>query len=89
MDIALMSHIPDNLIMWEIKDPVHGHRQLHHSQVGGKMPSCLRHRMYQNIPNLLAKRLQFRDFQCFQFFRRQLRQPRLRGIIRHMQASLY
>ena len=37
--IALMPHIPNDLVMGTLKHPVEGHSQFHGAQVGCQMPS--------------------------------------------------
>ena len=34
MSIALMSHVPDNGILWAVENTVESHSQLHDTQIG-------------------------------------------------------
>ena len=51
MSITLMPHIPDNLILGRIKNPVQGDSQLHYPQIGSQMSTVLVHRAYDKFPN--------------------------------------
>ena len=55
MCISLMSHIPDQLILWKIKHIVQGKCQLYHTQIGCQMSACLTYCLDQKAPDFLGK----------------------------------
>ena len=55
MDIALVAHVEDQPVPLRVKDPVNGHRQLHHSQVGCQVSPGLGDAFYKKLPQLLAE----------------------------------
>ena len=63
MDIALVAHIKDQSVLFRVKDPVDGHRQLHGPQIGGQVASGFRNMLDQKFPQLPAKKGQLVFFQ--------------------------
>ena len=59
MDIALMAYVKNDLIFGYVKHTVHGQRQLHHAQIGGKMSAAISHRVDDLPANLRRQLLQF------------------------------
>ena len=57
MGVGLMAHIPDHLVLREVKGQVHGHGQLHHPQIGSQMAAGHADFLNQEIPDLLGQRL--------------------------------
>ena len=55
MCISLMSHIPDQLILWKIKHIMQSKSQLHHTQIGCQMATCLTYTLDQKAPDFLGK----------------------------------
>lgn len=70
MHIALMPHIPDQLVLRHLKGAVERHRQLHNPQIGGQVSSRLRNGVYQKIPQFSAQSGQFGKLHRFQIVRR-------------------
>ena len=60
MRIGLMAHIPDHLILREVKCQMHGHGQLHHTQIRCKVSAGLTERPDQKITDFLCQLLTFR-----------------------------
>ena len=57
--VGLMPDIPDHLVPWKIEDAVQGDRQLHNTQIGCQMTSCLTDRADQKFADLSGKDLHF------------------------------
>jgi len=55
MGIGLMPHIPDDLILGQVKDIVQSHGKLHSSQIGSQMSPCSAQMFQQKFPDLLCK----------------------------------
>ena len=70
MRVALVPHIPDNLICRAVKNPVERNCQLHRPQIGGQMSPCLRRCLNQRFSYLCTQRLQLFKRKIFQIFRR-------------------
>ena len=58
MGVALVPHIKDDLIPRHLKNAVQRHRQLHQSQIGGKVPAGMRYTLYDKFPQLSAQLLE-------------------------------
>jgi hypothetical protein len=69
MRIALMPHIPEQSIFFEIEYIVQGQRQLHHAQVAGEVPSGFADRIENELSYFIRQRLQLRDWQLLQIRR--------------------
>ena len=50
MDIALVPHIENQAVTPGVKNPVDGHGQLHHAQIGGQMSPGTGDRLHQAGP---------------------------------------
>ena len=59
MGIRLVSHIPDDLILRQIKHEINSHGQLHDSQIGSQVPSGPADLPDQKVPYLLSQYIQF------------------------------
>ncbi len=55
--IALVPHVKDQTVPPGVVDPVEGHREFHHPQVGGQMPSRLGHHIHDPVAQVLAELL--------------------------------
>ena len=64
MRIALVTNIPNDLILGKRKDAIKCNRKLHYAKIGRKMPSVLGYRFDQLCTNLLTKsrNIPFRNF---------------------------
>ena len=69
MRVALMPHIEDQPILSGIKHPVDGYRKLHHTQVGGQMPTGLGNALDKKRAKLPAKLLHLFIIQIFYVLR--------------------
>ena len=69
MRVALMPHIKDQPVLSGIKHPVDGHRKLHHTQVGGQMPTGLGNALDEKRAKLPAKLLHLFIIQIFYVLR--------------------
>ena len=58
VDVALMAHIEHQPVRGGVEHPVDGHRQLHHAQIGGQVPSGPGDTLDQKFPQLGAQGLQ-------------------------------
>ena len=65
MGICLMAHIPNHLVPGKIKCQVHGHCQLHHTQVGSQMAAVYTDLLNQKLPDLLCQKVPLVFFQFF------------------------
>ena len=65
MGIRLVSHIPDNLILWQVEDQVHCHRKFHNAQIRCKMSPAFTDLLNQKLPDLFCQQFQFLRFQGF------------------------
>ena len=52
VDVALVTHVEDEMIPGTIKDPMHGHGQLHGTQVGGQVTAVLGDGLHQGLADL-------------------------------------
>ena len=55
--VGLMSHVPYQLILREVKCEVERHGQLHNPEVRGEMPACPADLFDQELPDLLCQLL--------------------------------
>ena len=61
MDIALMPHIPDDLVLRKRKHIVKGKRELHRTEVGSQMSTVRADGPDQKLPDLFRKRRKVRE----------------------------
>ena len=54
MTISLVTNIPDQSVVWRIKDPVQGDGQFNHPQTGTEMPPFFSHGFNNELPQLLG-----------------------------------
>ncbi len=64
MSIALVADVPDHNVLRQVVNGVKGRRQLHHTQVRGKVAASLRHlcddllpELIRELPELLPRKL--------------------------------
>ena len=55
MSIGLMTNVENNLVLWQIHNPVKGDRQLYSTQIRRKMPTCLRDIRDNKLSYLVCK----------------------------------
>ena len=65
MGIGLVSHIPDDLVFWQIKGQMQRHGQLHHAQIGRQMSAGHTDLLDQKPADLLRQLFQFLFIQLF------------------------
>ncbi len=58
MDVALVSHVPDDAVLGAVKGAVQGQGQLHHSQAGSKVATGVGHGLKHKSAYLGGQRLQ-------------------------------
>mmetsp|Transcript_1304 Transcript_1304/g.2257 ORF Transcript_1304/g.2257 Transcript_1304/m.2257 type:complete len:713 (-) Transcript_1304:371-2509(-) len=63
--VALVGHVPDDLVLGRVEHVVQRHRQLHHAQRAGQVAPRLRDRLDHLPPQLIRKLLQFFDRKSF------------------------
>ena len=51
---SLMAHIPDNTVVWRIKDVMQCHRKFDHTKSTGEMTGIVGHLLYNLLPELVA-----------------------------------
>ena len=56
--IGLVPHIPNQSVLWGVKDVVKGQRELNRSQIRAQMPACLGHTLEQKSPQLRGQRFE-------------------------------
>src|SRR5450756_2980520 len=59
--VALVAHIPHDLVSGALKRPVQRYGKLNHAQVGGKVPSGDGNLLQQELANLCRQLLQLLD----------------------------
>ena len=69
MSVRLMSHIPDDLILRQIKHEINSHGELHNSQIGSQVPAGPADLSDQKVPYLLSQYIQFFPRQFFYILR--------------------
>ena len=57
VNIRLMSNVPDNFILRQMKAVFQCYSQLHNAQIGRKMSSCFGYLLQKEPPQLFAKLL--------------------------------
>ena len=55
MGIGLMSHIPDDLVLWKIQGKMQRHGQFHGTQITGQMTARLTDFLNKELPDLLCE----------------------------------
>jgi hypothetical protein len=60
MDVALMTHIEDDLILRGVEDIMQGYSQLYYTKAGAQVATSLRHCMHNIRTKLLTKLPQLR-----------------------------
>jgi hypothetical protein len=61
MNITLVPHIPDDLVMGAIKHPMQGYGKLNNTKIGSQMPPGSGYCSYDFIPELTSQFIQLRD----------------------------
>jgi hypothetical protein len=56
--VALVAHVPDDLVARRVEHRVQRHGQFHHTQAGAQMPAGLRHRRDRLGPQFVRQPLQ-------------------------------
>ena len=56
--ICLVPHVPDQLVLRQVKGQMQGHRKLHNAQIGGQMPACPADLFNQELTDLLRQQIQ-------------------------------
>ena len=67
--VALMSHVPDDLVMGGTEHSVEGQGQLYDAEVGSQMAAVLADHLHDDSAYLSGKILQLRERQTVQFLR--------------------
>ena len=70
VDIRLVAHVEDEAVARRVEDVVQRQRQLHHTQVGAKVPAGLGDTKNQPLANLFGKLSQLRNGQPLHIRRR-------------------
>ena len=68
MYIALMADIKDDAVVRQVKDPVHGDRNLDSAEIGGEVPTALCYLVDKKAAQIGAEPFGIRVGQRFQFF---------------------
>ena len=55
VDVALVAYVEDEVVAGAVENTVHGHRQLHGSQIGGEVAAVLGDGLHQGLADLLAE----------------------------------
>ncbi len=64
VDVSLVAHVEEQLILWGIEDRVQRQRQLDHAQIRPQVAAGLGERLNQEFANLLGQRRHLRKVQA-------------------------
>ena len=70
MDVGLVAHIEEELVLGRIEDRVQRQRQLHHSQIGTQVTTGLRQSLNQEFADLRRQLFHLGEIQALQIGRR-------------------
>jgi hypothetical protein len=63
--IALMSHIPYELVLWKFEDIMKGNAKLHDAEIGCQVSSTPRNRLDDFLPDLATEPMEFFKSESF------------------------